>query len=234
MGLFRQWGVPAGGSAGDGAYVRFPAGDLLDVVALESHRAGAFVVGEDLGTVEEQVRTELAARDILSYRLLWFEDVPPRRWPARSLGAVSTHDLPTVAGVWTGADGEEQVRLGLSDDPAATEELRDRLASAGHLDRDASAAEAIDTAHELLAGAASDLVAVSLDDALGVAERPNMPGADGLRPNWSLALPVSLDDLAGDPRVDRVAHLMAGRARTERGERRATAEGRAATQELRG
>lgn len=217
MGLFRQWWVPAGGSPADGAYVRFPASDLLDIVALESHRAGAFVMGEDLGTVEAQVRTELAHRQLQSYRLLWFEEEPPPRWPRCSLGAVSTHDLPTVAGVWTGADATEQLELGLTNDVSGTEALRDRLVELAGIDPSAPVAEAVDAAHKLLASAASDLVAASVDDALEVAERPNMPGCDDVRPNWSIALPALLDDLERDPRLARVAEIMSPRQRA-RGE----------------
>ena len=108
MGLFRLWWVPADGSAADGAYVRYPAEDLLDIVALESHRAQALVVGEDLGTVEDGVREAMAEHGVLSYRLLWFEDDDPAEWPAAAMAAVTTHDLPTVAGLWTGADLAEQ------------------------------------------------------------------------------------------------------------------------------
>ena len=104
MGLFRLFWIPSGSGPTTGTYVRYPAAELLDIVALESHRARAFVVGEDLGTVEDAVRAELAERRVLSYRLLWFEREPPEAWPAQALAAVTTHDLPTVAGLWTGAD----------------------------------------------------------------------------------------------------------------------------------
>ena len=112
MGLFRLWWVPADGSAADGAYVRYPAEDLLDIVALESSRAQALVVGEDLGTVEDGVREAMAEHGMLSYRLLWFEEDDPTEWPAASMAAITTHDLPTVAGLWTGADVEEQRAAG--------------------------------------------------------------------------------------------------------------------------
>ena len=105
MGLFRLWWIPPRASTPrEGGYVRFPDHELLDILALESARAGAFVVGEDLGTVEDDVRAALAERDVLSYRLAWFEPEPPERWPEQALAALTTHDLPTLAGVVAGAD----------------------------------------------------------------------------------------------------------------------------------
>ena len=109
MGLFRLYWIPQGGSPTDGTYVRYPWAELLDILALESVRAGAYVVGEDLGTVEPWVREELASRNVLSYRLLWFEDTPPRGYPPQALAAVTTHDLPTITGAWTRSDPGEGV-----------------------------------------------------------------------------------------------------------------------------
>ncbi|HEX6140968.1 MAG TPA: 4-alpha-glucanotransferase, partial [Candidatus Limnocylindria bacterium] len=116
LGFFRQWWVPAGSSPGDGAYIRQPTDELLAVLAIESERAGALVIGEDLGTVEAGVRRRLAAASILSTRLAIFERRAPGRWPRNALGAVTTHDLPTVAGIITGADLQDQVRAGLVPD----------------------------------------------------------------------------------------------------------------------
>ena len=94
MGLFRLFWIPPGASPSEGAYVRFPASELLDILALESARAGAWIAGEDLGTVEDHVRDALADRGVLSYRLLWFEPGPPEAFPRQSLAACTTHDLP--------------------------------------------------------------------------------------------------------------------------------------------
>ncbi|MCK2215754.1 4-alpha-glucanotransferase [Actinomadura sp. ATCC 31491] len=195
MGLFRLWWIPSGASAAQGAYVRYPAGDLLDIVALESHRAGAPVIGEDLGTVEPGVRETLAERGLLSYRLLWFEQDDPAAWPESAMAAVTTHDLPTVAGLWTGSDLAEQRRLGLRPNEDGSRALRAALAAHGGLEPDADAAHAVLSAYRLLAKAPSLLLSATLDDALAVPERPNIPGADALRPNWRLPLPVPLEDL---------------------------------------
>jgi 4-alpha-glucanotransferase len=176
--------------------VRYPAEDLLAIGALESHRAGAVVVGEDLGSVEPRARRQLLGADVLSYRLVWFEGRRPARYPRRSLAAVTTHDLPTVAGPWTGADLQAQRALGLRPNEPAFQAIRARLRAMTGLPEDAPAAAAILGAHRLLARAPSVLVSATLEDALAVEERPNMPAtAAAQRPNWRLPLPVSLEAL---------------------------------------
>ena len=205
MGLFRLFWIPADAGPAEGAYVRYPYEETLGILALESHRAGAFVVGEDLGTVEDFVREELGRRDILSYRLMWFEPEPPRRFPLRSLGAVTTHDLPTVAGLWSGTDLEEQQRLGLDPNVEGNAQLRRRLGEWSGVDEDAPVREAVLGAYELLAESPSAVITPTLDDALLVSERPNVPGTTHERPNWSLALPKSLEEVEADPTVAEVA-----------------------------
>ena len=194
MGLFRLFWIPAGEGPAGGAYVRYPSADLLDVLALESQRAGAFVVGEDLGTVQEGVREEMAARAMLSYRLLWFEEGPPAGYPRESLAALTTHDLPTLAGIWEGVDPDRSVR----------ERLRRQTGV-----RDGQpTVEVAEAAHRALARSPSRLLAATLEDALGVVERPNTPGTTSERPNWSLALPLSLEELRADPRPARLAAVL--------------------------
>jgi 4-alpha-glucanotransferase len=207
-GLFRLWWIPTGSSPKGGAYVRYPADDLLAIVALESHRAAAVIVGEDLGTVEETARAALADHDILSYRLLWFEQGDPAMWPSKSMAAVTTHDLPTVAGLWDGTDLDTQRGLGLDPATESTEAIRSRLAEAGGLGRTADAAEAVVAAHELLARAPAMFLAATLDDAVAETERPNIPGTDDRRRNWSLALPVRLDELESHPLAARVSAVL--------------------------
>jgi 4-alpha-glucanotransferase len=205
MGLFRLFWIPEGAGPDRGTYVRYPAGDLLDILALESHRAGAYVVGEDLGTVEKAARVELADRDILSYRVLWFESVPPGRYPERALAAVTTHDLPTVAGLWTGSDLRAQQKLDLSPNVEGTLAMRERLRDWTGLADDAPVTRVAEAAHELLAQAPSLLVAAGLDDALAVEQRPNMPGTIDEWPNWSIPLPEPLEEIEADPGVRAIA-----------------------------
>ena len=126
-GLFRLFWIPQNAEPSAGAYVRYPADELLAILALESARAGAYIVGEDLGTVEESAREKLAASHVLSYRLLWFEKDLPRAYPELALTAATTHDLPTVAGLWTGADLQAQRDLGLRPNEQGTLEICERL-----------------------------------------------------------------------------------------------------------
>jgi 4-alpha-glucanotransferase len=209
MGLFRLFWIPAGASPPDGTYVRYPYWDLLNILALEATRADAFVVGEDLGTVEDHVRSELAERRVLSYKVLWFEPDRPATWAPDALGAVTTHDLPTVAGVWSGADLQAQRDLGLEPNEAGSEAMRDRLESWTGLGATAPADEVIAASYGLLAEAPCRVLTVALDDVAGVAERPNMPGTVDQWPNWSIALPVPLEELEASPLAVAVASRFA-------------------------
>jgi 4-alpha-glucanotransferase len=212
MGLSRLFWIPPGMGPQQGAYVRYPAADLFELLARESQRARAIVVGEDLGTVEPAMREQLAARDVLSYRLLWFEQEPPSAWPERALAAVTTHDLPTVAGVWTGADLRAQEEAGTAPDRERNAELRDRLAAAAGLAPDASVADAVLGAHRALATAPCAVVLATLEDALGVEARPNMPGTTSERwPSWRMPLPRRLEELPDLDLPRRIAEVLARR-----------------------
>jgi 4-alpha-glucanotransferase len=195
MGLFRLYWIPAGLGPKRGAYVQYAADELLAIVAVESHRAGAWVAGEDLGTVEKDVRRRLAENRMLSYRLLWFEDKRPDKYPKRSMAAITTHDLPTVAGIWSGYDMNARREIGLSADEESYAKIRKRLLAATTLSDDESPSEAIRKAYEALARAPSSVLVANLDDALAVSERPNMPGTVDEWPNWSLALPTLLEEI---------------------------------------
>lgn len=213
MGLFRLYWIPQGLDAAQGTFVRYRADEMLAIVAIESQRAGAFVVGEDLGTVEPGVRETLAEHQVLSYRLFWFEDEPPAAYPELSMAAVTTHDLPTIAGLWSGHDLSAQRSLGLNPNEEALNDIRQKLASLGHLDSRARMDDVIEQAYRLLAHAASYVATVSLDDALAVTERPNMPCTTHEWPNWSLALPGGIEAVEASPLAKRIAGAMKKRNR---------------------
>jgi 4-alpha-glucanotransferase len=193
MGLFRLFWIPQGADPVAGGYVRYPADDLLAILALESERAKAYIVGEDLGTVEESARERLRATRVLSYRLLWFEQDPPAEYPELALAAVTTHDLPTIAGLWSGADLQAQEQLGLEPNREGASKIRERLRSMASLSDKTPIEEVITRAYELLAQAPSVIVTATLEDALAQEERPNMPGKP--EDSWCRALPESLEQL---------------------------------------
>ncbi|HEX8804830.1 MAG TPA: 4-alpha-glucanotransferase [Acidimicrobiales bacterium] len=209
MGLFRLFWLPPGGGPDDGAYVRYPGHELLAVLAVESVRAGAVVVGEDLGTVEDQVRAALAATGVLSYRLAWFEPVPPEDYPVQALAAVTTHDLPTIAGVWTGADDADQRAAGIEPDVRAMDALRHRVLELSGRPPDTPLDDLVVDVHRRLAASPCALVTATLEDGLAVPERPNLPGTTRERPNWSLALPQPLEAALASPLLTRVAGALA-------------------------
>jgi 4-alpha-glucanotransferase len=135
----------------------------------------------------------LADNRMLSYKLLWFEDQLPSEFPELALAAVLTHDLPTVAGLWTGADFAAQQRIGLQPNEDGFQQIRDRLLAATGVSDIATPEEVVAGAYQALGQAPSTVLAASLDDALAVEERPNMPGTTVQWPNWSLALPQPLE-----------------------------------------
>jgi 4-alpha-glucanotransferase len=211
MGLFRLFWIPSGRSATEGIYVRYPALDLLDIVALESHRAKVFVVGEDLGTVEDEVRRELTFRRIMSSRVLWFEQDHPSKYPVEALATVTTHDLPTIAGLWNGSDLETQLAIGLGANDESTKALRSRLAGCASVPPTAAVDDVIEKTYAALAKAPSSLIAASLEDALAFDRRPNMPGTTSEYPCWCIPLPKSLEEIEDDPRLKRIAATLGAR-----------------------
>ena len=189
VGLSRLYCIPPGLGARSGAYVRQFGQELLDVACLEAARSGATLVGEDLGTVEDAARSAMAERGVAGYRIAWFESLPPEQWPRRSVGMLTTHDLPTVAGIWTGVDERDRLAAGLPAAPDEAARLRDGLAHWTEVGTDAPVAEVVAAAHRRLWDSGSDLVLVSAEDALGEVHRPNLPGTLDEHPNWRRRLP---------------------------------------------
>jgi len=208
MGFMRLWWIPDSLSAADGAYVHYPMDDLFDLLCLESVRAQATVIGEDLGTVEPAVRSAMHTRGILSSRVLWFEDQEPADWPIDALGTVSTHDLPTIAGVWSGTDAADQLSSGVPPTGVAeTEALRRRLQDLPGATPAADTAAITVAAHTALSRAPCLMVGASVQDGLGVAVRSNIPGTVK-RANWSRALPIALEEFDNCDLLSGIAAVM--------------------------
>jgi 4-alpha-glucanotransferase len=216
MGLFRLFWIPrrlaekGGDKAGAraGTYVRTRPEELMAIVALESERARAFIVGEDLGTVEPGAREKMAEARMLSYRLLYFEPVPPKEFPELALSSVTTHDLPTIAGLWTGADAAAQKQIGFDPNEEGTKALRDKLRKLGNVPEVAAPDTVIEATYGALAQAPSRILLATLDDALAVPERPNLPGTVSEWPNWSLALPKTIEEIEGLDLPKRIARAL--------------------------
>jgi 4-alpha-glucanotransferase len=211
MGLFRLYWIPEGATAQQGCYVYLPFRDLLGIVALESARSGAYVVGEDLGTVEPYVREELSAARIYGYQLLQFETVPATELRADVVAAVTTHDLPTIPGLWSGSDTQAQLDLHLAPNVDRVAAVRSSVAARAGVEPNDPSVNVDDVVlgvYRDLATAPCAVLNATLDDALGIEERPNMPGTIDEWPNWRIALPVPLEAILADPRVAAVADAL--------------------------
>jgi 4-alpha-glucanotransferase len=216
LGLFRLWWIPAGLGPKQGTYVRYDHEAMVGILALEAHRVGALVVGEDLGTVEPRVRDVLRDRGIAGTSVLWFErdqagqPLGPEYWRELCLATVTTHDLPPTAGYLTGEHVRIRSGLGLltrsleeerAVDEADRESWLQLLRSRGLLRPGASAAETVEALHRLLAATPSRLLGVALPDAVGQVAAQNQPGTNREYPNWRIPLtdgagrPVLLEEL---------------------------------------
>lgn len=219
MALQRLFWIPAGAPATDGAYVRYPLAAMLAAIAEESQAWDCLVVAEALGTVPEGFWALLADKELQSYRVLFFERLddggfrPPDGYPARALGCVSTHDLPTLLGWWIGRDIDWRQAAGFITSDEAQAERRDRvhgrealwhaLVSQGLVPRGPAPSDldtdAVMSVHRYVAMSPVRLMGVQLEDAAGETEQPNMPGASEPHPNWRRKLSVGLESLAGHP-----------------------------------
>jgi 4-alpha-glucanotransferase len=227
MGLWRLYWVPSGGSAANGAYVRYPGAELVALLRLEAQLAGgAWVVGEDMGTVEDAVRGEMGSSHMLGYRVASHDD--PEAWGEEIMGSVETHDQPTVAGVLTGSDLDDLHRIGKPVDDAATWDLRARMAWRGGVDTDREiTADAVGAAVTAMyawsAGSAARVVLATLDDLGAVPERPNMPNTIDEWPNWRLALPAGHDEILHGSLAERVFAALAEAGRSHQADEAADA-----------
>ncbi|TQE27778.1 4-alpha-glucanotransferase [Streptomyces ipomoeae] len=240
MGLFRLWWVPRGRPPTEGTYVRYDADAMLAILVLEASRAGALVIGEDLGTVEPGVREALDERGVLGTSVLWFErdwegtgrPLPPERWRANCLATATTHDLPSTASRLTGDHVELRHGLGLLARPLEEEraeaaadvgEWLALLARLGLLNgtrgsRSSACEEAqIQALHRFLLRTPARMVGLWLPDTVGDRRPQNLPGTWDQYPNWRLPIadatgrPMTLEDLAASPRLHALVDVLRGR-----------------------
>ena len=178
MGLFRLFWIPQGRGAAEGAYVHYPSRELLAVLALESQRRRTLIIGEDLGTVAPRIRRELARRGILSYRVFYFERTgdqdfrAPADYPPQAMAAVTTHDLPTLAGFWQGEDIKLKQTLGLY--PQASQADQDAAARARDRER---LLEALGLEGKEIGGGGQGLVAQAFQPVGTPAPEPEPPSS---------------------------------------------------------
>jgi 4-alpha-glucanotransferase len=231
-GLWRLWWVPPGMGPAEGTYVRYDPEAMLGILALEAHRAGAVVIGEDLGTVLPVVTETLERMNMLGSAVLWFTRdydepeegyLPAPEYPRNALATISTHDLPTAAGFLVGEQVRIRAELGqLAGSVEQEHEIADkdraqlllRLTEEGLITADSPAEEIIVAMHEFLARTPSRLVTASLYDVLGELRQPNLPGTTDEYPNWRIPLTAGLEQIVADPRVARIAEILGARKGT--------------------
>ncbi|MGI9125595.1 MAG: 4-alpha-glucanotransferase, partial [Mycobacterium sp.] len=205
IGLFRLWWIPDGAPPTKGTYVRYDHDAMIGIVALEAHRAGAVVVGEDLGTVEPWVRDYLRECGVLGTSILWFEldrdgdggPLAAERWRELCLSSVTTHDLPPTPGYLAGEHVRLRSELGLLTRPAADELADDHaqqqawmeeLSRVGLLGAEADEEDVITGLYRYLGRTRSRLLALALTDAVGERRTQNQPGTTDEYPNWRVPL----------------------------------------------
>jgi 4-alpha-glucanotransferase len=218
MGLGRLWLIPRGAAPTEGAYLAYPVDDMLRLLALESHRHRAVVIGEDLGTVEPEFRRRLSTAGIAGLDVLWFQRdgndfLPPQAWRRDAIAMTTTHDLPTVAGWWSGHDIEMRTRLGfVADETQEKEERAKNCAALWRAFRKAGVVttsdppvadteSVVDAAIAFTAQSPARLALVPIEDALGLTEQPNLPGTIDEHPNWRRRLDKPASEILDAPRV---------------------------------
>ncbi|MEU4218952.1 4-alpha-glucanotransferase [Actinoplanes sp. NPDC026623] len=229
-GLWRLWWVPPGMGADGGTYVHYDPEAMLGILALEALRAGAAVVGEDLGTVLPAITDGLERTNMLGSAVLWFtrDDtdpsegyLPAAEYPRNTMATISTHDLPTAGGFLIGEQVRVRAELGQLAGSVEQEwtnarkdraQLLARLAAEGLITATSTNEEIVVAMHEFLARTPSRFVLASMYDVLGELKQPNLPGTSDQYPNWRMPLAASLEQIVSDPRFVRIAAVLAKRS----------------------
>ncbi|MCL9781683.1 4-alpha-glucanotransferase [Vibrio sp. S4M6] len=234
LGLMRLWWVPKEDSAAEGAYVNYPVKDMLSILALESHRSQCSIIGEDLGTVPDEIVDELSQAGIHSYKVFFFERsstdggyISPKHYKSQSMATICTHDMPTLRGFWHCDDLKMGKELGLYPDElqlkrlfddrlACKQAILDSVAWHGylpeHVGKDATQVAMDSSLSEALqvhvAAGASALLSVQLEDWLEMDKPVNIPGTVDEYPNWRRKLTVNLDELFTRDSVNRLTEKL--------------------------
>jgi 4-alpha-glucanotransferase len=238
MSLFRLWWIPAGCSPAQGAYVHYPLRQLLTALALESARSACVVVGEDLGVVPDEMRRAMPEFGVYRYKVLLFEKHngrfrSPDEFVRRALATATTHDMPTLRSFWEGRDIGLRRHLKLYptvelENEVHQERDRDRLSLLAALDEQglkpvspASPADpfTLELAHAMhlyLARSNAALVALQVEDLLGMVDPVNIPGTHQEYPNWQRKLTATIEDMADrtdfDSQFAQIARARASKA----------------------
>ncbi|MGD9919506.1 MAG: 4-alpha-glucanotransferase [Paenirhodobacter sp.] len=225
FGLARLWVVPEGHGSQDGTYLAYPFEDMMRLCALESHRAQALIVAEDLGTKPYGFSQAIEARGMPGMHVLWFERawdggfIGSQDYPEMSLAVTGTHDTATVAGWWTGRDLDWAAKLGrlpegVSRAAAETERDWDRgrlwatFGAPGPRPEADDPAPAVKQALAHIGRTRARLAIAPLEDILALPEQPNLPGTIDEHPNWRRRLAAPLGDLIAEPETEaRIAAL---------------------------
>jgi 4-alpha-glucanotransferase len=228
-GLWRLWWVPPGMGPAEGTYVRYDPEAMLGILALEATRAGAVVIGEDLGTIQPVVTEGLERMNMLGSAVLWFTRdwdeehqafYPAAEYPRNALASISTHDLPTATGFLVGEQVRVRAKLGqlagTVDEELATwrkdrDQLIKLLRAEGLLHGGESPEQIVLAMHEFLARTPTRFVTASLYDVLGEINQPNLPGTTDEYPNWRMPLALSLEQILADPRLSMIADVLSKR-----------------------
>lgn len=221
MWLYRLFWIVREGKEIISTYIRYPEQELFSILSLESQKTKNIIIGEDLGTVPEEVRTIMNQKNILSWKVLYFEKEndqfkDPQTYPLNSVITINTHDLPTLAGYWMGKDIEEKLKIGFINDEEAKKQYKIRneerkqliqlLQKKGYFkDKESITEDSIygteiaSYFYKLIGEAPSKILLVSLNDLLGESDQPNMPGTVHQYPNWRIRYTVPVEEIDENP-----------------------------------
>jgi 4-alpha-glucanotransferase len=210
---------------------------LFGILSLESHLNKGIIIGEDLGTVPEEVRNILEEKSILSWKVFYFEKIndefiDPNSYPLNCVATINTHDLPTLAGYWLGKDIEEKLKIGILTEQEAKKLLEIRNKERNKIiemfnkkqyfkDKEPLTEDSIFDSeivyyfYRLLSETPSKIVLASIYDMMGESDQPNVPGTVNEYPNWRLRLSVPIEEIENNPYFISVTSALSDRLKLQ-------------------